>query len=221
MASIEQSDEAYRLAIENVPKALIKSFECLVSAGALPVSGSGADLTCAILLRLRTYDLAQYRIRDWLEKKYRAPSDHFFVETILFYLRALSISHRLDLKIVSEERLEMGNGSALRPDISIFRNGVFQAVIECKTQLVFDRIDWETRFLHKEERLHETYPNARMFLVVATAKNWGGMADSAKRGDQYFVLCKKWLTDYDAASVANVIDTPIEPLFRQILEFGR
>ncbi len=213
-----QPEDTYRAALEQVPSALEQSYRDLVALGPMPLDGN--EVTTAILLRLRAYYASQNQITDFLRKRYVAAAADFFVEAVLFYLKALIETHHLDLTADSERPIIRKRG-ALRPDISMWRGNDLVAAIECKTQLGWSRHNWEADFLRREQGLREHHPGAAAFLVVMTSRNWAGLANNPKSGNQYFVLCEKWPTAISTTDASQLIVTPIEDLFRQIISLSR
>jgi hypothetical protein len=139
----------------------------------------------------------------------------FFVETLLFYLKALNDTHGLSLEITSERAVRRQRG-APRPDISIWRNDIMIAAIECKTQLGWSRNTWQTAFEARTQQLQTYCPNTQTFLVVMTTENWSGFGDSPHIGKQFFALSKVWPTKINPENIDPAIGMPIEPLFKHI-----
>ena len=138
------------------------------------------------------------------------------METVVFYLKALAETHQLGLEVKSERTVKPKR-NAMRPDISIWSNGGIVASIECKTQLGWNRDNWESDFLLRQKRLREDYPMARSFLLVATANNWPGFGGKPQLGTQYFVLSRVWPGEINLENIDGVIENPIEGLFKQIM----
>lgn len=90
------------------------------------------------------------------------------------------------------------------------------AIVECKTQLGWNRNNWEDDFEEREEKLQVLFPNARAFLLVMTGRNWSGFGDNAKVGTKYFCLLDDiWPVSFEHN---GQILTPIEDLFRKLGE---
>jgi hypothetical protein len=107
----------------------------------------------------------------------------------------------------------------MRPDLSVWQNDRVLSIIECKTQLGWNRDHWERDFLERENRLKADVPDAHAFLLVLTEGNWEGFdAHNQRFGRQYFVLLNKdaKLSDLDESNYSDMIVTPIEGLFAQI-----
>jgi len=66
------------------------------------------------------------------------------------------------------ERQIQKTKKAIRPDISIWRGDEVVAIIECKTQLGWNRPTWEDQYNERDNKLKELYPQARSFLLVMT-----------------------------------------------------
>ena len=105
---------------------------------------------------------AQLQMMAFLDKRYMGAAADFFVETVVFFLKALAITHELDIDIAAEKTVRRARG-AMRPDISIWRGEKCLACIECKTQLGWKRHGWEAQFTERERRLlldHEERPRS-------------------------------------------------------------
>lgn len=161
------------------------------------------------------YD-AQGATKRVLGKVYAGAAADFFAETIAFFLKALEQTWGLGLTIASEKGIVARRG-AMRPDISVWCEDEVRAIIGCKTQLGWNRVDWESDFRQREERLREAFPHAAAFLVVATEINWKGFGDHALAGQKYFTLCSRWPSDIDIEKPESSIRHPIEPLLRSIV----
>ena len=212
-AELRNALSIYEHSLTRLPASLVKSFERLQALGPIPVDGT--DVTASILCTLKTYYLAQDRLKNFLNKTYRGAAADFFVETLLFYLNAFIRTHKLELVVASEKRLKPRRGS-LRPDISIWRRDGLVAVIECKTNLGWNRYGWLDDFLKRESAVNLDFPNAKCFLVVLTAHNWPGFGDDKRVGDQFFTLSKVWPSNVLEDQVEDQIQNPIERLFRQL-----
>ena len=112
----------------------------------------------------------------------------------------------------------MPTRGAIRPDISVWKNNKVVAIIECKTQLGWNRTRWEKDFRKRESKLKDKFPHAKAFLVVLTSKNWPGFPDDNRKvGKQYFTLSNTWPTNIRGDRVNSVIMNPIENLFKRII----
>jgi hypothetical protein len=215
---VPDADQPFRSALEQLPTALEASFSALVAQGPLPLEG--ADVTRAILLRLSAFYEAQTRIKEFLAKRYSTSASDFFVETVTFYLKALVLTHGLNIEVESERQVRRARG-AMRPDISLWNGDRCVACIECKTQLGWNRSGWEAQFLERERRLIADFTGAATYLVVLTADNWPGFGDNPQLGRKYFLLSNVWPTRIDFEDLASALVAPIEGLLRQICEIGR
>ena len=204
-------------ALAQVPLALEASLRDLVARG--PLDAGGTKITAAILLTLKARSDAQEAIKKLLNKTYAAGSSDFFVETVLFYIKAFLESHRLRLTASSERNLVARRG-AVRPDISIWRDSNPVAVIECKTNLGWNREGWREDFEAREQAIHAEFPGVECFLVVLTNLNWPGFGDYPRIGTSAFTLSKSWPSEVNSNNVEAAILHPIEPLFRRLSAIG-
>lgn len=177
------------------------------------------EITRSILYRLHTFYHYQYRLNTFYKRVYTPPAADFFTETVLYYLNVFFKIKKLDYEIKSEVAIKRKRGS-IRPDISIWKGEDVIAIIECKTQLGYNRHSWQENFLSREQHLKNDFPMAKAFLLVMTARNWEnnhGFANYPERGQKYFVLTDRWPSDidFDVAHQEYIIDC-IEPLFEQI-----
>ncbi|MCA0454442.1 MAG: hypothetical protein LCI00_10745 [Chloroflexi bacterium] len=207
---IEDYENNYRLSLDATQQFLEKAFVDISVGGELPLDSN--QITRAILLRMRTFYLAQTKMKDRLKKRYVAPASDYFVEAIVFYLMLLNETFNLNIEVKSEFQIKKG----LRPDISIWRNEKLFAIIECKTQLGWSRSNWEQDFLDREVKIRSSFSNVRMFLLVLTEKNWSGFGDHHRLEKEYFVLSKIWPTEIIPENLDEIIKTRIEVLFQQI-----
>ena len=193
-------------------------YENLRRLGPLPVEGQ--EITTSILRTLKTYYDVEDEVKWFLGKRVRGDAADFFVEILLIYIRAFIETHNLALEAVSEKSIRAKRGSP-RPDISVWQGEQLVAVIECKTNLGWNRHEWQNDFIKREDKIHGHFPDATCFLVVLTGVNWPGFKDNPRVGDQYFTLSKIWPSDVNLDHPEDSIRNPVEPLFRQLRDLGR
>lgn len=119
------------------------------------------------------------------------------------------------MKLSQEKSIERKRG-AIRPDISIWKGEEVIAIIECKTQLGWNREKWEEEFILREEKLKNKFPGAKAYLLVMSLSNWSGFGQNSNIGSKYFVLSKHWPADLSKAT-EDSIEMPIEKLFKDIV----
>lgn len=174
---------------------------------------SKTEISEAILERLKTYYKAQQEIKQLLNKKYQAPGADFLVETVTFFIQLYLQNQGGQFEVHSERQIRPKRG-AIRPDISIWDGNKVKAIIECKTQLGWNRHNWENDFEKREEKLKNEFQNAEAFLLVMTGQNWGGFKGNTKLGEKYFCLLDNiWPTDYN--DIGQLM-TSIEELIKRI-----
>lgn len=174
------------------------------------------QITKAILLRMKYYYRTQQKIKTFLNKRYLSAASDFFVETILFYLKLYLDIKNYDLEVHSERQIIKKRGS-IRPDISIWKKNEVISIIECKTQLGWNRNTWEEDFRKRELKLKTVFSKARAFLVVMTSENWPGFENADKIGKYYFTLSSVRPIDIDDDNnIDEFILNPIEVLFQQL-----
>lgn len=172
----------------------------------------------AILLRLITYYSYQNEIKEFLGKRYVAPGADFFVEAVVFYLKFILEKFAPGIEVSSEKAIEKRRG-AIRPDIFVWKGQEVIAIIECKTQLGWNRDKWEKDFLNRENKLKEKFPSAKAYLLVMSLSNWPGFGGSPNNGSKYFALSKYWPGDLNNED-QDSIETPIEALFKDIVSIN-
>jgi len=218
--SLLEFEKKYWKSLDNQQKQLVNLYEEIKSNAS--ISLEERDITKAILLRMKAYYDTQNKIKEFLNKRYLSAASDFFVETIVFYLKVILDIEDIGLEVHSERQIRQKK-EAIRPDISVWKNNKVVAIVECKTQLGWNRDKWEEDFKKREVKLKGEYPNARAFLVVMTSKNWPGFpADNKKVGEQYFTLSSMWPKNIsmDKIDDVGVIINPIEDLFKKIISCG-
>lgn len=219
MMSILEFEKSYSKVLNEQYKQLEVLYKKITSRGKINLNGP--DVTKAILFRMKAYYEFQNRIKKLLNKRYSPAASDFFTETVSFYLKAILETYNTGMEIHSERQIKRKKG-AIRPDISIWRGDEVLAIIECKTQLGWNRDKWEDNFRGREEKLKKEFPKARAFLVVLTSENWPGFPHNDKRvGKQYFTLSSVWPTEISDDNIETVIINPIEDLFKSILKGAR
>ena len=213
--SLIEFEKKYWGSLDSQHKQLISLYEEIKSNA--PISLEKKEITKAILLRMKAYYDTQSKIKEFLNKRYLSPASDFFVETIVFYLKIIFDIRSVGLEVHSERQIRPKRG-AIRPDISIWKNDEVVAIIECKTQLGWNRDKWEQDFKKRESKLKDEFPNAKAFLIVMTSENWSGFPDDNKKvGEQYFTLSSTWPTNISDDKIDSVIMNPIEGLFKKII----
>ena len=119
-----------------------------------------------------------------------------FTESINMMVTAI-LNHPIfdgcDWKVSSEYNFYLNNGRYIKPDVGIYRDGKLFSAFECKSNLGYDRIEWEKSFgsrvdLYSDNGLKD---NA-VFLIVATESNWSGFpAHDIRTGKSWFLLANK------------------------------
>lgn len=175
------------------------------------------EISKAILIRLHSWYTWQNRIKKLLNKRYMPPGSDFFVETILFYLQTIFSIYNIDLEIHSE-RLVKSKNESIRPDISIWDGDSVLAIIECKTQLGWNREGWKKAFAERQQKIKRLFSQARVFLVVMSSVNWSGFGEDRRVGKNLFALYNVWPSEVDFdTKLDRYINNPIEPLIKSIL----
>lgn len=216
--SLLEFEKKYWESLDNQQKQLLSLYEEIKSNASISLKKK--DITKAILLRMKAYYDVQDKIKKFLNKRYLSPASDFFVETIVFYLKVIFDIEDIGLEVHSERQIRQKKRT-IRPDISVWKNNKVVAIIECKTQLGWNRNKWEEDFKKRESKLKKEFPNAKAFLVVMTSKNWSGFPDDNKKvGEQYFTLSSIWPKNISLDKIDNVIMNPIEDLFKKIILCG-
>ena len=154
------------------------------------LSLNNKDISKAIIWRMKAFSDNNNKIKKFLNKKYAPPAADFFVETVLFYLKLILDKYKKQYEAFSERQIKPHRGY-MRPDISIWDNDKVIAIIECKTNLGWNRFRWEEDFINREKKLKNDFPEANAFLLVMTSLNWSGIPESdVNLGEKYFILSK-------------------------------
>ena len=213
--SLLKFEKKYWESLDNQRKQLVSLYEKIKSN--VSISLEERDITKAILLRMKAYYDTQNKIKEFLNKRYLSAASDFFVEAIAFYLKLIFDKEEIDFEVHSERQI-VPRRRAIRPDISVWKNDKVVAIIECKTQLGWNRDKWEEDFKKRESKLKDEFPNAKAFLVVMTSENWSGFPDDNKKvGEQYFTLSSAWPINISDDKIDSVIMNPIEGLFKKII----
>lgn len=194
---------------------LKKLFDEIVKDGKIDLKNN--EISKAILIRLKYYYDYQKTIKEILNKRYASPAADFFVETVTFYLKTVFRIYDLPLEVHSERQIKRKRGS-IRPDISVWRNNEVVAIIECKTQLGWNRHNWKDNFTEREEKFKKDFPNASAFLIVMTSLNWAGFGEDKNVGEKYFCLSNVWPTDVDTDKLNGYLLNPIEPIISYFIK---
>lgn len=182
------------------------------------VDFDGTEISKAILVRMHSWYTLQNNIKNLLNKRVIKAGSDFFVETMLLYLKTVFKIRNVGLEIHSERQIRRKRGS-IRPDISVWDREEVKAIIECKTQLGYDRYGWKEAFEKREKKLKLEFPDAEAFLVVMTSENWPGFGEDMNVGKKYFALYNTWPVSIDLrGSLDSYINNRIEPLFMSIIE---
>jgi hypothetical protein len=211
MKSLSQFDSEYNKSVEVTFDKLLESNNLILKDYEFDLSN--IEITEAIIFRLKTYYTTQNKIKIFLDKRYIAAAADYFVESILFFLRIYFKSKGGILEAHSERQI-IKEKNSIRPDISIWKGNEVVAIIECKTQLGWNRNNWENDFIDRDIKLKNDFPNAKSFLLVMTGSNWSGFSGNSNLNKNYFCLLKdRWPIEYDNISQ---IYTPIEGLINQL-----
>jgi len=144
--SLLEFEKKYWESLDNQQKQLLSLYEEIKSNAS--ISLKKRDITKAILLRMKAYYDVQDKIKKFLNKRYLSPASDFFVETIVFYLKVIFDIEDIGLEVHSERQIRQKKGT-IRPDISVWKNNKVVAIVECKTQLGWNRDKWEEDFKKK------------------------------------------------------------------------
>jgi hypothetical protein len=213
--SLIELERTFRESLENEATVLTELRDAIRANS--PLSRDGNEITKAVLLRMKSYYDGQNKIKALLNKRYLSAASDFFVESVLFYLKLFCEFHAGRLQVHSERQIKKKRGS-IRPDISVWAAEDVVAIIECKTQLGWNRDKWDADFQRREAQLKKDFPAARAYLLVMTSENWGGFPEGDGRvGQQFFTLSSIWPTNITTDNLDQVIVNPIERLFNAII----
>ena len=185
MPNLIEIDKEFNMALSQTFHELKSVYEKVITDYKFDLNKT--EITEAFLLRLKTYYSTQNDIKTLLEKRYIAAAADFFVESTLFFLKTYFKKQGDILQAHSERQVKQTRNS-IRPDISVWKGDEVVAIIECKTQLGWNRNNWEHEFLERDKKLKSDYPNAKSFLLVMTGLNWSGFGNNSKLNDSYFCL---------------------------------
>lgn len=211
--TLKDFDNSYRDSIRTTYDQLEKTYNAIASGYNFDLTET--EITDAILERLKNYSLTQDLTKNFLNKRYQAPLADYFVETVLFFLKLYLKSQGGLFEAHSERQIKRAK-NAIRPDISVWRDLEVIAIIECKTQLGWNRDGWELDYFSREKKLIAEFPQAKSYLLAMTENNWGGFNKHALLNSRFYSLLdgNTWISNY---SHVGQILTPIEGLFQQII----
>jgi hypothetical protein len=184
------------------------------------------EITLCLLERLNTYYEMQYAIKNLLRKRYITAGADYFVESVVFFLKLVLEKQNVGLEVHSERQIKKTRGS-IRPDISVWKNNDLIAIVECKTQLGWNRGEWEEHFEARKTQLIADFPSAKAYLLVMTDLNWGGFKEErhqALLGKEYFCLLKGvWpgITSFNELKSNVFLDSCIEKLLVSIIALAQ
>lgn len=213
--NLSDIENDYLEAFQSQSDALKNAYEKTISSKLTLCSN---ELTQCLIQRMITYYKTQDDIKQFLNKRYVSPAADYFVESVIYFLKlALKLSNS-ELDAHSERQISRTKNS-IRPDISIWHANKVVAIIECKTQLGWNRSNWEDDFKRRELKLKESFPDAKAFLLVMTGSNWGGFSKEHILSKKYYCLLNDVsLNTTDVSLILNNILTPIEGLFEEVLK---
>jgi hypothetical protein len=173
------------------------------------------EITEAIIQRMRVYSNAQSLIKVLLNKRYAAPASDFFVETVAFYVSAYLKSRNSAIEVHSERQIKPKRGF-MRPDISLWIGDEVVGIIECKTQLGYNRDNWASQQIERKNKLNKVFPKAKAWLVVFSSSNWNGFEDDPLVNKEYFTLANIHMRGIEKGKEKDVILNTIENLLKQL-----
>lgn len=204
-------DEKYIETLENLHLTLKSSYDNYINSD---IDIKSFEYSVALINRMKHYYKSQYEIKKFLEKRYITNGADYFTEQLLFFIKIFLQKNNSDLVAISEKQIKPKRG-AIRPDISIWKEDKVVAIIECKTQLGWNRHKWESDFNEREKKLHGEFKNAKAYLVVLTGENWDGFDENNLLDEKYYCLLKnKWVTNYENDTD---ISSPIEKLLAKLI----
>ncbi|OGU71292.1 MAG: hypothetical protein A2V93_07160 [Ignavibacteria bacterium RBG_16_34_14] len=213
--NLTEIEKEYRKSLENEVDLLQDLYLHIKSNYLIPKNGN--EISKVILLRMKSYYDGKNKIKELLNKRYLLAGSDFFVETVVFYLKLYCEMYSTKLEIHSERQIRKKRG-AIRPDISVWKNDEVTCIIECKTQLGWNRYNWEDDFRKRETKLKSEFPNAQAFLLVMTSENWSGFPENEdEKLNQFFTLSSVWPPNIVINNINDIIINPIETLFKKII----
>jgi hypothetical protein len=217
-STLIEREAAVRAALYRQAAEVKALYDQLSATSDLPLDKS--EITKAILLRMKAYYESHGQVKQLLNKRYVQDASDFFVETILFYVKVLHAIKKTGIEVHSERQIHRKRG-AIRPDISLWMSDRVVGIIECKTQLGWNRDRWETDFRKREQDLKASFPDAVAFLVVMSAGNWRGFPQGHNDvGRIFFALSSGWPAGLDEDTIDGAILNPIEPLLKETLKLA-
>jgi hypothetical protein len=212
--TLATADAIYRESIGKGRDFLQRAFSNALALDHVDVQA--LEITEAMSLRMKAVYLAQQDVKSFLAKRVAQAASDVFVETLVFFLKVWAERVAPNISVQSEATIPLRSGTQ-RPDISVWQGNELKAVIECKTQLGRQRTKWRSQFEDREALIQQTYPDAGVYLVVLTARKWGGFGTDLRVGKQFFTILKCLPSRFATAGGWKAdIENPIEPLFEAL-----
>lgn len=212
-------EEAYCERLRYSPEGLNSHYNKVVEA--INSGYRNNEITKAVLTRMREFYKAEDKEKEFLHYNVKQPAAYFFEKTVLYYTKAYMEAMHGRYEVAGQEKIKIKNGKDLVPDIIVKdKDKNIVSAIECKTQLGYDRYTWEKNFRKRENSLRSVSPNAKMFLLVLTKKNWDREFDkfqeSEQYGKKYFCLTNLWPSCLSDPVKDDQILTPVEDLLKNL-----
>jgi hypothetical protein len=149
----------------------------------------------------------------------RPPKADEFTAAVAICLEQFLAARGLAGRVGSEETTHRVKG-AKRPDVSVYSlSGDLVAVVECKTNLGWNRKKWKDQIEERTKQIHASCPGSEFYLCVLTRSNWHYLEFecSPHCGKQWFCLSAVSVGRISDPVVDSDVLLPIEPMFLDIL----
>ncbi|MEW6250051.1 MAG: hypothetical protein AB1716_05345 [Planctomycetota bacterium] len=153
-------------------------------------------------------------------RKVLPPVADEFTPALATVLEAFLAASGLPGRVQSEVRVVRRRGQQ-RPDITVWCSpGKPAAIIECKTNLGYNRDGWRAQYEQRLAALRDLKINCPVYLCVLTQRNWETswtrFANSEHYQREWICLTARWPGEISSPAAEGDILVPIEPMLTQI-----
>jgi len=171
-----------------------------------------------ILSKMYYYYLAQDKYKDWFGRGLKYAGADYFEDVVAASLkRFVGSKYKVFVEKSYTFKRKAKRALQIRPDISVEYKGNPIYVLELKTQLGRNRIDWKRDWKKRKKQLCKLLKlsKKKVILVILTGANWDS---NIKLDDDIIILSRLWPEKpLNQLLTQNNFIGYIEPLYKKIL----